>query len=48
VVTGAASGIGRMIALSLARRGCNLALADVDGDGLVSNMANLPGIFGQP
>ncbi len=34
VVTGAASGIGRAIAVSLARRGCNLALADVDEDGL--------------
>jgi NAD(P)-dependent dehydrogenase (short-subunit alcohol dehydrogenase family) len=30
VVTGAASGIGRGIALALARRGCHLALADVD------------------
>lgn len=35
VVTGAASGIGRAIAASLARRGCNLALADVDEAGLV-------------
>ena len=34
VVTGAASGIGRAIALSLARRGCNLALADIDAEGL--------------
>ncbi len=34
VVTGAASGIGRAIALSLARRGCNLALADVNDAGL--------------
>ena len=30
VVTGAASGIGRAIAISLSRRGCHLALADVD------------------
>jgi short-subunit dehydrogenase len=34
VVTGAASGIGRAIAVSLARRGCNLALADIDETGL--------------
>jgi NAD(P)-dependent dehydrogenase (short-subunit alcohol dehydrogenase family) len=30
VVTGAAGGIGRAIAVSLARRGCHLALADID------------------
>ncbi|HKG59269.1 MAG TPA: SDR family NAD(P)-dependent oxidoreductase [Pyrinomonadaceae bacterium] len=34
VVTGAASGIGRAIAVSLARRGCNLAIADIDEAGL--------------
>ena len=34
VVTGAANGIGRAIAVSLARRGCHLALADVDEDGM--------------
>lgn len=34
VVTGAASGIGRALAEVLARRGCSLALGDVNGDGL--------------
>jgi len=34
VITGAGGGIGRAIALSLARRGCNLALADIDEAGL--------------
>jgi short-subunit dehydrogenase len=33
-VTGAASGIGRALALQLAARGCDLALADVDDEGL--------------
>jgi short-subunit dehydrogenase len=34
VVTGAASGIGREIALAFARRGARLALCDIDGEGL--------------
>jgi NAD(P)-dependent dehydrogenase (short-subunit alcohol dehydrogenase family) len=34
VVTGAAGGIGRAIAMSLARRGCHLALADIDEAGM--------------
>jgi NAD(P)-dependent dehydrogenase (short-subunit alcohol dehydrogenase family) len=43
VITGAASGIGRAIAVSLARRGCNLALADVNDAGLseTARMAQL-------
>jgi short-subunit dehydrogenase len=34
VVTGAACGIGRAIAVSLARRACNVALADIDEVGM--------------
>jgi short-subunit dehydrogenase len=34
VVTGAGSGIGRALAVNLARRGAKLALSDVDSDGL--------------
>lgn len=34
VVTGAAGGIGRAISVSLARRGCHLALADIDEAGM--------------
>ena len=33
-ITGAASGIGRMLAVNLADEGCNLAIADIDGEGL--------------
>ena len=35
-ITGAASGIGRALALALAARGCDVALADLDQDGLES------------
>jgi short-subunit dehydrogenase len=34
LITGAASGIGAALAAALAKRGCNLALADIDGEGL--------------
>jgi NAD(P)-dependent dehydrogenase (short-subunit alcohol dehydrogenase family) len=39
VVTGAAGGIGRAISCSLARRGCHLALADVNEAGLAETAA---------
>jgi NAD(P)-dependent dehydrogenase (short-subunit alcohol dehydrogenase family) len=41
VVTGAASGIGRGIAIALARRGCHLALADLDEPGLAETAASM-------
>ncbi|HEX8905206.1 MAG TPA: SDR family NAD(P)-dependent oxidoreductase [Longimicrobiaceae bacterium] len=46
VVTGAAGGIGRAVAVSLARRGCHLALADVNEAGLAetAEMARAPGL----
>ena len=40
VVTGAASGIGREIALLAARRGADLALCDVDEPGLEETAAH--------
>ena len=39
VVTGAAGGIGRAIAVSLARRGCHLALADINDAALAETLA---------
>jgi NAD(P)-dependent dehydrogenase (short-subunit alcohol dehydrogenase family) len=38
VVTGAASGIGQAIALALSRRGCHLALADIDEAGMAKTV----------
>src|SRR3954467_2434354 len=41
VITGAGSGIGRALALNLARRGSLLALSDVDEAGLAQTVAQV-------
>ncbi len=43
VITGAGSGIGQALAVSLARQGCDLALADLNTDGLEKTRAMLDG-----
>ena len=48
VVTGAGSGIGRATSVELARRGCQLALVDVDERGLRETAASLPSRHGRP
>lgn len=44
VITGAASGIGRALAVQLAGRGANLALADIDEAGLRETAAMVSGV----
>ena len=41
-ITGAGSGIGRALAVTLAGHGCRLALCDIDVDGLAGTLAVLP------
>jgi NADP-dependent 3-hydroxy acid dehydrogenase YdfG len=43
MITGAASGIGRSLAIRLARQGSPVAVADVDEAGLKQTAASLPG-----
>ena len=40
-ITGAGSGLGRALALALAREGCSVALSDVDADGLAATAQQL-------
>ena len=40
-ITGAGSGIGRALAIALAERGCDLAIADIDTEGLHGTIAEL-------
>jgi len=43
VITGAASGIGRALALDLASRGAQLALSDINAEGLAETVALVGG-----
>jgi len=44
LVTGAARGIGKAIALALAREGADVAIADLDGDGAKATAAEIEGL----
>lgn len=40
-ITGAASGIGKTLAIELVKRNCNVALSDVDVDGLARTVTEI-------
>lgn len=48
IVTGAASGIGRDVAIDLVARGARLALADINADGLEKAADDMQGPAGRP
>ena len=48
VVTGAGSGIGRALAIGLARRGARVAISDVDEDGLRGTAARVSAVGDEP
>ncbi|MER8491984.1 SDR family oxidoreductase [Mesorhizobium australicum] len=41
LVTGAAGGLGREVAIQLARRGCSVAVTDINGDGLAKTIRQI-------
>lgn len=44
VVTGAGSGMGKSLALLLAKKGCSVAISDIDGAALENTAASLSGV----
>ena len=47
LVTGAAGGLGREVALQLVRRGCRIAITDINASGLTATLDGLHGATGE-